>query len=92
MTLYKRHVVYQDADEVIRHSIFWGSALAAGDTIDTVVNMATGVTISGESNTTTSNSFFASNVSGITGFVTTEITTAGGETLQETTYFEERVA
>lgn len=92
MTLYKKQVVHQDADETIKYTKYWGAALDDGDAISSVTNTGSGVTVSGETNDTTTTTYFASGVSGAAGYVTTEVTTSGGETLSETIYFEERTA
>jgi len=89
MTIFRKWIVYQDADETTKQTISWSARMMEGDTIASVNNTASGVTVSTPTNTTTSNSYFASGVSGTSGYVTTEIVTTNGETLQATKYFHE---
>jgi hypothetical protein len=79
--------VYQDKDETLDYEIDWTSWLD-GDTIDSVANSASGVSVTSSSNTTTANTIW---VQGTSGEVTTTITTASGRIKQKTIKFRERV-
>lgn len=68
-------VIDIDADETIPVTIDWTSWLA-GDTISSVSNLASGVTVSGASNTTTAASFKLSGSSA--GYVEHRVTTTAG--------------
>ena len=80
--------VFQDKDETLDYIFDW-KAWLAGDTIATVVNVATSLTLGTESNTTTTNTFW---ITGTDGSITSTITTAAGRVKQMSLAFREKVA
>lgn len=70
-------VATQDEDETLAYTINWSGWLGS-DTIASVTNTATGITLSGTSNTTTTATFSLSGKR--SGWLEHRITTAGGNT------------
>ena len=77
-------VIELDNDETLPVSIDWSDWLD-GDTISSVTNDPTGVTVSGESNTTTTAAF---SLSGNAGLVEHRITTAAGTIKEHRLYVD----
>lgn len=92
VSTYRKRVVYQDADETIKYTIYWGPALADGDTIASASFVPAGVTLADPGNDDKTTWFRASGVSGGSGYVTSRVTTVGGDKLDETIYFKEFVS
>jgi hypothetical protein len=69
--------IAQDSDETLSYSVDWSTWLGS-DTIASVINEATGVTVTGASNTTTTTTFNLN--ASRTGWVEHRITTAAGLT------------
>lgn len=78
--LRNRPVLEIDEDEVVSVNFDWSEWLGS-DTIDSVTNEVTGVTVSSEANDTTTASFNIA--ASYSGFVEHRITTAGGLTKEK---------
>lgn len=83
----QKPVLYLDEDETLTLTIDW-SAWLDSDTIVSVINETSGVSVTGESNTTTEVSFTVSASAYSGGYIQSRITTAAGQTKEVTLLVE----